>query len=191
MFTGQTPLVSLDTTQLTIDQAKEAAQRFLERTGNPDLEVKEIMEFSNHFYIEIYEKSTGLGAFEMLADKYTGALSPEPGPNMMWNTKYSVMMHRNFSGTGGMMGRVYGYQGVRMTVDQESAKRLTQEYLDTTFPGTEAGEVATFYGYYTVHVLRKGEVYGMLSVEGHTGQVWYHSWHGTFVALKEYTTSES
>ena len=26
---------------------------------------------------------------------------------------------------------------------------------------------------------------GMLSVNGYTGQVWYHTWHGPFVQLKD------
>jgi len=25
----------------------------------------------------------------------------------------------------------------------------------------------------------------MVSVNGYTGQVWYHSWHGTFIQMKD------
>jgi len=41
--------------------------------------------------------------------------------------------------------------------------------------------VTTFYGYYTIEVLSNGTTYGMLSVNGYTGQIWYHTWHGTFI----------
>jgi hypothetical protein len=28
-------------------------------------------------------------------------------------------------------------------------------------------------------------VAGMLSVNGYTGQIWYHTWHGAFVQMKD------
>ena len=56
--------------------------------NNPDLAVREVEEYTQNFYVQIYEKSTGIGAFELLIDKYTGSVYPEQGPNMMWNTKY-------------------------------------------------------------------------------------------------------
>jgi hypothetical protein len=42
-----------------------------------------------------------------------------------------------------------------------------------------------FYGYFTFDAHRDGRPFGMLSVNAHTGQVWYHTWHGAFVAEKE------
>ena len=56
------------------------------------------MEFDNHFYAEVEEKSTEVHAFELLVNRWTGSIVPEPGPNMMWNTKYGHM-------GAGMMGR--------------------------------------------------------------------------------------
>ncbi len=41
-------------------------------------------------------------------------------------------------------------------------------------------------GYYTVHTLKNGKIYGMLGVNGYTGQVWYHTWHGDFLRMKEF-----
>jgi len=38
-------------------------------------------------------------------------------------------------------------------------------------PGAATDEPDAFYGYYTLHVLRAGEIAGMLSVNGYTGQV--------------------
>ena len=40
-------------------------------------------------------------------------------------------------------------------------------------------------GYYTVDVTTSGVVDGMLSVNATTGQVWYHTWHGRFIALQD------
>ncbi len=165
-------------TPLSLDQAITRAQQYVASLGN-DLELVEVMEFSNHFYGEAKEKSTGIHAFEFLMDKSSGALSPEPGPNMMWNTKYGHM------GGGGMMGRFrFGATSTTNTVTPEQAKQFAQQYLDANWRGATVGEVSPFYGYYTLHVERDGKTIGMLSVNGFDGSVWYHTWHGTFIGMK-------
>lgn len=64
---------------------------FLDGLNNPDLEIGVLNENNNNFYVAIQEKSTGVYAFDLLVDKRTGAIYAEPGPNMMWNTKYGFM----------------------------------------------------------------------------------------------------
>jgi len=128
-----------------------------------------VIEFDNHFYAGIKEKSTDKYAFELIVNKYTGAVGPEMGPNMMWNAKYG---HMNFGET-------------ETTVTKEQALKNAQEYLDSALPGTKVNDADTFYGYYTMEVTKDGKIYGMLSVNGNTGSVWYHRWHGTFVKLLE------
>jgi hypothetical protein len=93
---------------------------------------------------------------------------------MMWNTKYG--MH-----SGGMMGWFTANPTTPMTITAEQAETFAQQYLDAYIPGTTVGEAEAFYGYYHVMVLSAGQGYGMLSVNGYTGQVWYHNWHGTFI----------
>jgi len=172
-------------TPLTLDQAIEAAQQYLAAYGNPDLTLTEVMEFSNNFYAEVEEESTGIHAFELLIHRYTGQVYPEPGPNMMWNTKYGHM--GRWGGMMGMMGGWWGRPSGPMTVTPEQARRYAQEYLDAYLPGTTVADGAdAFYGYYTMHVLRDGQIYGMLSVNGYTGQVWYHTWHGDFIGMREF-----
>ena len=169
---------SSSNTPLTLDQAIEAANQYLAAYGNPDLTITEVMEFAENFYAEVEEESSGIHAFELLIDRYTGSVYPEPGPNMMWNTKYGHM--------GGMMGWGSWQAGSTTSVSPETALELAQEWLDKYLPGTSVAEKAdTFYGYYTIHVLKDGQVYGMLSVNGYTGDVWYHTWHGDFIGMKE------
>ncbi len=150
------------------------------------------MEFQNNFYIIYYEKDTGRGAFEMLIWKQAspygygmmgwraayGVIVPEPGPNMMWNTKYSPMAN-------GIMG--YGYEASStMTVSQSNAEQYAQAYLDANFQNAKTGMATQFYGYYTFDFTVNGQIAGMLSVNGYTGQVWYHFWHGAFVQEVEF-----
>ncbi len=166
------------------EQAIALAEDYVASYGNPDLEVAEIMAFDNQFYGQAREKSTGRYAFEFLIDRYSGAVYPEPGPNMMWNTKYGHM-----AGWGGMMGDMMGgWWGAspsdEMPITPEQAIAIAQEYLDRTGSGLEADEEAdAFYGYYTIHVLQDGNIVGMLSVNGYTGQVWPHTWHGRYLGM--------
>jgi len=183
------------TQTITIDTAVQLFKNYLTSLQNPDLALHEVEEYQNNFYATFYEKSTGIFAFQMLIWKpgstwtggmmgngmMSGVVMPEPGPNTMWNTKYSVM--------GGMMG-IYGQTSTNaMTVTQEQAKTIAQQYLDSSFAGTTAGDVDTFYGYYNVDVLQNGNTFGMLSVNGYTGQVWYHSWHGTYIQTVEVSSN--
>lgn len=49
------------------------------------------MEFEYNFYVIFIGKSTDIHAFEAWIDPYTGDIYDEPGPNMMWNSKYGTM----------------------------------------------------------------------------------------------------
>ncbi|MCO6453059.1 MAG: PepSY domain-containing protein [Caldilineales bacterium] len=173
--------------RITLDEAIQIAERYAQNyTASSPLEVKEVMEFEHNFYAEIVESDSGIGAFEILIDPVSGFVHPEPGPNMMWNTKYG--MH---SGFGGMMGRFMGEMmggwqrpSGEMSVTPEQAIAQAQDYLDQSMPGLTVGdEVDQFYGYYTLHTLKDGEIEGMLSVNGSTGQAWYHGWHGDFLGM--------
>ncbi len=181
---------------LMIDQVAEDVQNYLEEFWSPDVRLAEVWEFDNQFYAELRENSTGIGAFEVLVNKWTGAIAPEPGPNMMWNTKYGHM-GMGMMGGGMMGGPAWGWGGRRgyrpwrsesneMPVSAEQARQYAQEFLDERLPGTKVeSDADTFYGYYTITVLKDGKTYGMLGVNGYTGWVWYHEWHGKFIRMKE------
>jgi len=163
--------------------------------NNPNLAIKEIMEFQYNFYIISYEKDTGRGAFEMLIWKQAppygmmggsygmagmmggyggvGVIMPEPGPNMMWNSKYSYM-------SSGMMG-VSNQLPSTPAISNDKASQLAQEYLDANFNNAKVEMGTQFYGYYTFDFTVNGKIAGMLSVNADSGQVWYHSWHGAFI----------
>ncbi|RJQ41156.1 MAG: hypothetical protein C4555_00340 [Dehalococcoidia bacterium] len=163
---------------ITIDQAADAVQSYLKAYYGNRLVLAEVMDFAWNYYAEVEEEDTGIHAMELLIDKYTGRVTPEMGPNMMWNNKYSPM--------GGMMGNHGGgLPSADMPVTPDQAKILAQRYLDNNLPGLTVAEADTFYGYYTLHTLKDGELEGMLSVNGYTGVVWYHNWHGPFLGMKE------
>ena len=88
-----------DVQPLSLEEVEDVVSNLL-TDHDDDLELAEVMEFSNHFYAEAVEEETGIGAYELLIDRYTGEVYPEMGPNMMWNEKYGMMG----SGRHGMMG---------------------------------------------------------------------------------------
>ncbi len=154
---------------LSHDNAKEIADGYLTSLNNRDLEIDEFEEYSHNFYVSLIEKSTGRGAIEIIIDRYYANYQPEP-QSMMWNGKY------------GMMG---SYQQSQMPVTQQQAIEIAQDFLDVVYPGTEADEIITYYGYYTIMTELDGKHYGMLSVNGYSGDVWYHTWHGMFISEVE------
>lgn len=187
---------SSDAEPLTIAEAEQAVHDYIEGFQGNDLAIGEIMIFDNHGYAEIVEESTGIGAMEVLIDPATSAVYPEYGPNMMWNQKYGHMGGSGGYGMGGMMSGSgmmgYGYRDFtsadpeNMPVSAEEAVGFAQEYLDHNVSGTRADDHADpFYGYYTIHILQDGKVIGMLSVNGFSGNVFLHTWHGDFIEMSE------
>jgi hypothetical protein len=69
-----------------------------------------------------------------------------------------------------------------MPISSSDAIARAQAFLDSYAPGLRVEEhAAAFPGYYTIDTLRNGEIVGMLSVNGYTGAVWVHSWHGIYL----------
>jgi hypothetical protein len=163
---------------LSLEDAQAAVEQYVADLGYDGLHVTEVMEFDRNFYAIVAEEDTGIGAMEVLIDKSSGAVGPEPGPNMMWNARYG--MH----GGGRMgMGRMWGLVSGEMAISPQEAEQAAQHWLDSNLPGRTAGEADAFHGYYTLHFLKDGQIDGMLSVHGSSGDVWYHSWHGGFVGM--------
>ena len=161
-----------------MDRAVRVAQEVAASYPDGELTVDEVIEFSNNYYASIREKNTGIGAFEVLIDPATGRASREPGPDMMWNTKYGMM-------SGGMMGGHAVAGAGTIPIASQQARDIAQRWLDANRPGSTAKSPDPFYGYYTVDFEKGGRLVGMLSVNGYSGAVWYHDWHGSFVQEKD------
>jgi hypothetical protein len=179
--------------------ARQQAGRF---AAALKLRVGEVMRFTRNYYAELLEPN-GAKATEVLVDPRSGAVWIEYGPAMMWNTRYGMTSRFSFRGPGGMMGgygpgmmgggpsAVGGMMGggtpqvrrsSRTRLSGAQARRLADRWLSTQSPVLRAGAADAFPGYYTHHVLKGSRIAGMLSVNATSGAVWYHWWHGRFVA---------
>jgi len=103
------------------------------------------------------------------------------GPGMMTNGRGSMM---GGSGYGGPRGSATPPSAQPMAKDR--ARQFPMQYLAQAFPGSALDDGTAFYGYFTFDIQRGGKPVGMLSVNAFTGAVWYHHWHGTFVAEKDF-----
>lgn len=177
MMGGYYTQVPVGAQTISISQAQQAVEQYVANYGASGLKVDELIEFQDNFYAIVKEKSTGTGAFELLVNRVTGAVMPELGPNMMWNTKYGMM------GGSGMMR--FGRPSGAMTVSEDRAGQIAQKWLDANQNGAVIEAPDSFYGYYTVHYKKDAQVAGMLSVNGYSSQVWYHNWHGGFIQEKQ------
>ena len=170
---------------LSLEEAEGAINDYIDDfRSNEELHIGEIMIFDNHAYAEVVEEDSGIGAFEVLVDPDSKTVFPEMGPNMIWNLKYGHMR-------AGMMGSGFNNSEMDMPISGEDATKIANEYLTKNGSDLTVGDEAdTFYGYYTIHTLKDGEVYGMLSVNGYDGEVYIHTWHGSFIEMTEHENDD-
>jgi len=176
-----TPITNVE--PMSMDAARSLFEEYLENMDYDDLYLKEVMLFEQNAYAIVAERSTGLGAMELLADHASATVFPEFGPNRMWNQKYSMMSGASFGfgcGAGFNPAPVEDLD-LSMPISQDQARELAQDYLDQNYPGTEASAGESFYGYYSFDYESDGQPEGMLSVNGFSGAIWEHNWHGRFI----------
>lgn len=112
---------------------------------------------------------------------------------------------------GGMMGGMMGsYSGIPAPLPHDKARAIADSYLAfLNNPGLEIDEFEEYSHNYYVSLVEKStgrgaiEIiidrysgsyhpepqsmmwngkYGMLSVNGYSGDIWYHTWHGMFIS---------
>jgi hypothetical protein len=190
------------TAKPTAAQLVKVADRvngWLAANGFQGFKVAEVMAFTDNDYVTVHDRK-GKAAFELLTDLSTDWLMEEP-PSMMWNTRYGMI--RDFGGrVGPMMGGWYGSgawnswsgNGAGKVTTMAKAVAVANRWLGVNHPGESVPADAVhetamgrFPGYYSFDTTYEGQTYGMLSINATTGAVWYHGWHGTFLAEKEFT----
>jgi len=158
MMAGQVWLAGNGVSVTSIAAARARATAAATASG---LHPGEMMQFSDNFYVELKD-SSGASVTEVLVDPGTGTVAGEPGPAMMWNT---------------------GSRAAAVSPDQ--ARSVATAWLQAHRPGETVTSTDAYPGYYTLDTAVAGKPSGMLSVNATTGAVWYHTWHGTFVAKED------
>ena len=122
---------------------------------------------------------------------------------MMWDGKYGMFGHLQGStaplpGLGMIMGGgaemmgsgpAWFGAGSGKVSSLAQAVNVADEWLVESRPGELAeADGRSFPGYYTLDTTLNGKTAGMVSVDASTGAVWYHGWHGRFVAEHSYAS---
>jgi hypothetical protein len=166
-------------------QAYKNLEAYASRYGT-NVKLKDIMTFSENVYAQVVDAKTSMGLGEILFDRYSGTVQPEPGPNMMWNTQYGMGWGGSsmMGGNNQMMGKTTA-KPVTSTIkySEPAAQKLAVRFLSSYLPNTKLHEGQAFPGYYTYDYGR-AEIEGMLSVNAFTGEIWIHTWHGSFIMEK-------
>jgi hypothetical protein len=156
--------------------------------------VSEVMAFADNDYVAVSD-TTGKPAFELLAWPTHGWVIQEFA-GRMWNTRYGMMGGGFRSGSlgpmmmgGSMMGSSSWYAtGSGKVSSVAQAATVANRWLVESRPGEKAEtDGRAFPGYFTLDTTRNAKTTGMLSVSASTGAVWYHGWHGAFLAEKMFS----
>jgi hypothetical protein len=166
---GSMGLVWLPGDGVAVSSIPAARARATTAAATAGLHPGEVMWFDNGFYVELKD-SAQKPATEVIVDPRTGSVSTEPGPAMMWNTRFGTMR----AGAGGAG-----------PVDSTKARSIATSWLAANRAGTTVRTIDAYPGYFTLDLQSNGAVSGMMSVSSVTGAVWYHTWHGTFIAMED------
>lgn len=148
---------------ITQDEAIKSMESFARQYGS-NVKVEDFMVFSSNYYAVLNDTDSDQNIAEVMVDRYSGSAYSEPGPNMMWNTRY---------GAGRTQAGSTGY-------DLDGAKKLAENFLTGYLPGAQIWESKAMPGYYTFDFGRK-DIESMMSVNAYTGQIWVHTWHGSYL----------
>jgi len=170
--TGGMGMVWLPGDGATVSSIPAARARAAAAAAPAGLHPGEVIWFDNGFYIELKD-GAGRPATEVIVDLRTGAVSTEPGPAMMWNTR--IGMHTRGGGARADAG----------AVDATKARAIATTWLAANRAGTSLASIDGYPGYFTLDLKRNGALSGMMSVNAFTGAVWYHTWHGAFIAMED------
>lgn len=184
-------------TAAELDAVRAQVTTWLVRNGFDGYRVAEVAAFTNNDYV-LVQTPKGMDAFELLTAPAAGWLMLEP-PSMVWNTRYGMTKswQTNWSGSGMMPSLMGGsrasgewngwYSAGRTRVaTPAAATRLANRWLARTRPGERVSGVRRLPGYFTLDTAVGGHPAGMLSVNAANGAVWYHGWHGGFLAARDY-----
>jgi hypothetical protein len=99
---------------------------------------------------------------------------------------YEGMMGGSVLGSMGMVWLPGNAGAARVApVDATRARGIATTWLAAHRTGTTIGSIDAYPGYFTIDIKGNGQVSGMMSVNVSSGAVWYHTWHGAFIAMED------
>ena len=156
------------------------------KTGSVTLEYGPAMMWNTSYSMMSRTSRAG-----MMGGTSTGMMGGNASSGMMGGAGGGMMGggmgsgHRMMGSYGGSPNWTPPTNGTTGPVTAIEARRIANTWLAGKDKALTAGEPDAMPGYFTIETLRNGKVDAMLSVNASTGALWYHWWHGSFVAMEE------
>lgn len=150
------------------EEARAAIQSFIDMSSS-NLEISELWEYGIVYKAELSDLN-GARAFDVIADKFTGAVGPEMGLSMMLNASYGKGIYKTHK------------FGKKLTVSEEQATATAQNFINTNGLGYSLGTPEDYPGYYKFHTTDSRGFGLEIMVNGYTGAIWMNSLLGRPVA---------
>jgi hypothetical protein len=151
-------------------EARTVIEAFID-ASNSNLQISELWEYETVYKAELSD-ANGNKAFDLLADKFTGAVSPEMGLSMMRNASYGRGLYKSSTFR----------KNLTFTPDQ--AQTEAQAFIENNGLGYTIGAPEIYPGYYKFHT-DDASGYGMdIMVNGYNGRIWMNTILG--VPLEKY-----
>jgi hypothetical protein len=152
------------------DEARAAIEDFIS-ASNSGLQISELWEYETVYKAELSD-ANGEKAFDLLADKFTGAVGPEMGLSMMRNASYGKGLYK-----------VPVFRK-NLTITADQATTYAQNFVDANGLGYVLGSPEIYPGYYKFHTTVSGGLGMDILVNGYNGKIWMNTILG--VPLAEY-----
>jgi hypothetical protein len=150
-----------------IDTAAEAwtvIQSFIS-ASNSSLLISELWEYGGFYKAELSD-TNGAKAFDLIADKFTGAVMPEMGFSMMFNASYGKQLHRT------------PRFRKNLSVSPDEATVIAQTFVLNNGLGYTLGTPEIYPGYYKFHTTHGGLLGMDIMVNGYHGGIWMNTLYG-------------
>ena len=145
-------------------EAQAVIQSFID-ASNSSLHISELWEYATVYKAELSD-TNGAKAFDLIADKVTGAVMPEMGFSMMFNASYGKRLYRTPSFRK------------NLSISPDEAAVIAQTFVNNNDLGYTLGTPEVYPGYYKFHAT-DGSMLGMdIMVNGYSGRVWMNTFLG-------------
>ncbi len=143
------------------EEARAAIQSFIDASSS-SLEISELWEYGTAYKAELSDLN-GAKAFDVIADKFTGAVGPEMGLSMIMNASYGKGIYKAVK------------FGKKLTVSEEQATATAQNFLDNNGLSYKLGTPEEYPGYYKFHAADSMGFGLEIMVNGYNGAIWMNS----------------
>jgi len=142
-------------------QARAAIEAFID-WANSGLQISELWEYETAYKAELVDIN-GAKAFDLIADKLTGVVSPEMGFSMMMNASYGK----------GLYKLPFFRRNLNLSPDQ--ATNIAQAFINNNGLGFTLGTPETYPGYYKFHTTTPTGLGMDIMVNGYNGGIWMNT----------------